>query len=107
MSLLALTGWADATAGARHDRDALLEGGDPAGTTAKLDALRAKVRRSRVLRWSVRGIRPLDRGRLERDRLSSGLGGDTYERLLGMLERAGDQSGHAVFVRPGRLLVAR
>lgn len=95
VSLLALAGWEDAAGQARRVRDAMLDGGDHAASTVKLDRLRAKVTRSRVLRWSLRGIRPLDRERLERHELPPHLGGDTYDRLLGMLRRAGEENGQA------------
>ena len=93
VSLLALAGWEDAAAEARRVRDALLEDGDRGAFAVKLDRLRAKVTRSRVLRWSLRGIRPLGREELERHGLPPHLGGDTYDRLLGMLERASDENG--------------
>ena len=93
VSLLALAGWEDAAAEARRVRDAVLEGGDRASCAVKLDRLRAKVARSRVLRWSLRGIRPLGHEELERHGLPPHLDGDTYDRLLGMLERAGDSNG--------------
>ena len=51
---LGVTGWADAAAQARRLRDADLAGGalDPSATAA----LVRRVRRSRTLRWLVRGI---------------------------------------------------
>ena len=90
MSLLALAGWEDAAAEARRIRDALIEGGDQAVTTELLQRLHRKVTRSRLLRWSLCGIRPLDRQDLEHHDLPVHLGGDTYARLLGMLECASD-----------------
>ena len=93
VSLLALAGWENAAGQARRVRDALLKDGDPALAAVKLDELRAKVTRSRVLRWSLRGVRALDRERLECHGLPLHLGGDTYDRLLDMLERAGDKNG--------------
>lgn len=95
VSLLALAGWEHAAAETRRVRDALLEGGDHAACAVELDRLRGKVTRSRVLRWSLRGIRPLDREWLERHGLPTHLGGDTHDRLLGMLERAGDENRRA------------
>lgn len=95
-SLLALAGWDDAAAEARLVRDVMLEGGDHAATTARLDRLRRKVTRSGVLRWSMRGIRPLGHEDLEPHALPIRLGGDTYTRLLGMLERAGGDHGPVV-----------
>src|SRR5690606_1954924 len=58
VSLLALAGLDDAAAQARRVRDAVLrEDGEP--TAGHVERLRRKVRRSRTLRWSLRGIRPL------------------------------------------------
>jgi hypothetical protein len=93
VSLLALAGWDDAAAEARRVRDAMLEGGDRATTTVRLDRLRRKVTRSWVLRWSLRGVRPIADEDLERHDLPSHLAGDTYSRLLGMLDRAADDTG--------------
>ena len=100
VSLLALAGWDDAAAEARLVRDVMLEGGDRAATTARLDRLRRQVTRSRVLRWSLRGIRPLGDEDLERHGLPSHLAGDTHTRLLGMLERAVGGHGPAVPALP-------
>lgn len=99
VSLLALAGWDDAAAEARRVRDAMLEGGDRA-TTVRLDRLRHTVTRSRVLRWSLRGVRPLGHEDLERHDLPSHLAGDTYTRLLGMLDRAGDDNDPVTAVFP-------
>lgn len=92
VSLVALAGWDDAAAEARRIRDAMLEGGDRA-TTVRFDRLRRRVTRSGILRWSLRGVRPLGHEDLERHGLPSHLAGDTYTRLLGMLDRADDDNG--------------
>jgi hypothetical protein len=53
---LGVAGWADAAARSRRLRDALLRR-DPAGDVrAPVEALVRRVRRSRTLRWLVRGI---------------------------------------------------
>ena len=88
VSLLGMAGWDDAAAEARRIRDAMLGGGDRAATAVRLHRLHRKVERSWVLRWSLRGIRPLSHEDLERHDLPVHLGGDTYARLLGMLDRA-------------------
>src|SRR5690625_3066422 len=72
-SLLALAGWSEAASRARDVRDLLLDS-DPDAET-RLVQLDRRIRRSRVLRWSLRGLGAL-----------AGL--DAYDRLLGMLERA-------------------
>lgn len=54
--VLALAGWAGPAARARDLRDAVLLGEeeDPAQVLGELDALRRRVRRSRLLRWMLR-----------------------------------------------------
>ena len=87
VSLLALAGWADGAGEARRVRDAMLWGEDRAATTARLRRLHRRVKRARLLRWSLSGIRPLGRQDLQRHGLPGGLGGDTYARLLAMFDR--------------------
>ena len=93
-ALLALAGWADAAAAARALRDDLLAQaeveGDGYGKTAaaaRLWRLHRKVSRSRLLRWSLRGVGPLTGADLDRHGLAADAAGDTYDRLVGMLER--------------------
>lgn len=88
-ALLALAGWEDAAAEARLIRDSLLDDGQDAGSSARTARLDRRVRRSWVLRWSLRGIRPLSEEDLRERGLPTALAGDTYDRLLRMLERAG------------------
>ncbi|MFZ5848367.1 MAG: hypothetical protein ACOYX5_13385 [Actinomycetota bacterium] len=86
-SLLALAGWDDAAAEARRIRDiALRDDGEP--TAGRVERLRGRVRRSRTLRWSLRGVRPLSEEDVHRLGLPADAVGDTYDRLIGMLERA-------------------
>ena len=53
---LGVAGWADAAARARRLRDELLAGVGPERLAGSTAALLRRVRRSRILRWSVRGI---------------------------------------------------
>lgn len=86
-SLLALAGWDDAAAEARRIRDTALESGDgPAGSG--LVRLRRRVRRSWTLRWSLRGVRRLSDEDAHAQGLPADAVGDTYDRLIGMLDRA-------------------
>lgn len=88
-SVLALAGWENAASCARRVRDALLaDSGDLAGPAADLDRLRRDVRRSRVLRWSLRRLGLLTAQDLARWRLPEHLRGDAWDRLLTMLDRA-------------------
>lgn len=86
-SLLALAGWDDAASQARRVRDAVLDGEDEAAH-AGLASLRRRVRRSRTLRWSLRGLGPVTEQVARRHGLPS-LTGDSHDRLIGMLDRAG------------------
>lgn len=85
--LLALAGWQDAAQRARVVRDRLLVGERPAATT-ELARLRRRVRRSRLLHWSLRRVGPLPPDELARLGLAPDLTGDVWDRLNGMLDRA-------------------
>ncbi|WP_207084837.1 hypothetical protein [Nocardioides sp. S5] len=86
-SLLALAGWDDAAAEARRIRDTALEPGDGAAGS-ELERLRRSVRRSWTLRWSLRGVRRLSDEDAHARGLPADAVGDTYDRLIGMLDRA-------------------
>ena len=86
-SLLALAGWDDAAAEARRVRDTALESGDGAAGS-ELERLRRRVRRSWTLRWSLRGVRRLSDEDAHARGLPADAVGDTYDRLIGMLDRA-------------------
>ncbi|NYG55312.1 hypothetical protein [Nocardioides perillae] len=101
-SLLALAGWDDAAAEARSLRDVVLAPGDDP-TVGRVARLRRRVRRSWTLRWSLRGVRPLSEDDVRQLGLPAHAGGDAYDRLIGMLDRAaagdetastGDAAGH-------------
>lgn len=86
VALLALAGASDAAARARHGRNALLRG-DQAAARDVVGRLRRTVRRSWLLRWSLRGVLRLDQSDLERHGLPVSCRGDAYDRLLFMLDR--------------------
>lgn len=86
--LLALAGWEDAAGWARRIRDSLLFGTDLAALAAEVDRLRRTVRRSWMLKWSLRGLGPLTAGELARRDLPGTLEGDVHDRLLAMLDCA-------------------
>lgn len=88
VSVLALAGWDDAAAEARRIRDAALGIGDGPGTIRGVERLRRKVRRSWTLRWSLRGLRPLTEDEVGRHGLPADAVGDTYDRLVRMVDRA-------------------
>ncbi|MDN5766338.1 MAG: hypothetical protein L0H96_13595 [Humibacillus sp.] len=85
-SLLALSGWADGRAAAVHVRDALVDEPDTAAGTILLDELRRRLRRARLLRWSLRGIGDLRAG--DRPDTPPHLHGDVYERLARLVDQA-------------------
>lgn len=86
MALLALAGAEDAGAHARRARDALL-GGDREVAREAVERLHRTVRRSLLLRWSLRGVLPLEPSDLERHGLPFRCLGDAYDRLLWLVER--------------------
>lgn len=95
-SLLALAGWDHGAAEAHRVRDAALEADTgPAGPG--LERLRRRVSRSRTLRWSLRGVRPLTEQDVDRHGLPAGTVGDTHDRLLRMLGRASDGEAGPAF----------
>jgi hypothetical protein len=87
-SLLALAGWDDAAADARSLRDAAVDHGGTEQAGAQLTRLARRVRRSRLLRWSLRGLSPLDEQHVRQHGLPRDAIGDTFDRLVGMLDRA-------------------
>lgn len=90
--VLALAGWPDAAGWARAVRDRLLAGERSAAIT-ELVRLRRRVRRSWLLRWSLRRVGPLCPGELVRLGLAPELTGDVWDRLNGMLDRAAVVAG--------------
>ncbi len=89
-ALLGLAGAHDLAAGLLCVRDDLLAGAAPQQVCPQLERLTRTVGRSRLLRWSLRGLGPLDAAALERHALPAGLGGDVHDRLVATLEGAVD-----------------
>ncbi|TQN33722.1 hypothetical protein [Kocuria rosea] len=94
VALLALAGAEDAAAGARRTRDALLHGDRGAARDAA-ERLHRTIRRSRLLRWSLRGVLPLDPSALEHHGLPRHCLGDAHDRLLSRVERIRAEAGGA------------
>lgn len=90
-TVVALTGWEDAAAQARRVRDSLVTGQDLDRAAAALDSLARRIRRSRLLRWSLRDIGVLTVDEARQLHLSSDQAGDAWDRLLIMLEHAGGE----------------
>lgn len=86
MSLLALAGADDLAARAGVVRDALVRGNRAAARDSVV-RLHRKIRRSLLLRWSLRGVLVLDQSDLERHDLPESYRGDAYDRLLSTVER--------------------
>ena len=94
--VLALAGWEDAAAQARRIRDAALETGSGSGPVDMrgLERLRRQVRRSWTLRWSLRGLRALTEEEVRHHGLPPEAVGDTYDRLIRMVDRAATGTRH-------------
>ncbi len=90
VGLLTLAGWPRGAGLARRCRDLALD--EPPGETAAhlLARLHRSVRRSVLLRWSLRGLGQLGTDRLAQLGLPTTLSGDTYDRLLTRLAAVDD-----------------
>lgn len=86
--LLALAGWQDASAQARRVRDLFLVGRDPIRALNERDLLRRRIGRSRLLRWSLHGLRPIGSGDIARLGLPDRVRGDVHDRLLRIIDSA-------------------
>lgn len=89
--LLELAGRPVESAGFRRIRDFLLAGAAPGDTVGELSR---RVRRSRLLRWSLRGLGRIDDSELTERGLPAGLAGDVHDRLLTRLGGIGDVLRH-------------
>lgn len=89
-TLLGLAGAEDLAAGLRRVRDDLLAGAGPERMHPRLARLTRTVRRSGVLRWSLRGLGRLDAASLKRHALPASCGGDVHDRLVATLQGAVD-----------------
>jgi hypothetical protein len=87
--LLALAGWEAVATDAIHIRDALLDGDDDVAVAARVDRLVDRVRRSRLLRWSLPGAGPIDTGTCRDLGLDDRAAGDVHDRLVALLTDAG------------------
>ncbi|MGA8993324.1 MAG: hypothetical protein WB441_03345, partial [Nocardioidaceae bacterium] len=90
VDLLALAGWGSGADLARRARDAALDG-DTTTAERLLVRLRTRTRRSRVLRWMLRGLGTLDPADVDPTagrRLPDHLVGDVHQRLLALVDRA-------------------
>lgn len=84
VGVLSLAGAERAATRARATRDLLLDPAVPDETAATaVDITRQKLRRSWLLRWSLRGLAPLPH--------AGPLAGDVYDRLLRLLDVAADE----------------
>ncbi|MCV7154496.1 hypothetical protein [Mycolicibacterium pyrenivorans] len=100
VDLLTLASWPHEAERARRCRDLLLD--DPRDERAReqVKRLQRSVRRSRLLRWSLRGLAPLTPERLVADRLPASLAGDTYDRLQTRLQVVGELLSNRLTVDP-------
>lgn len=84
--LLALAGWAGGHSAAVDARDLLLDHPDAVDASALLAGLERRLRRARLLRWSLRGIGELRSGEDGLD-VPAHLDGDVAARLLHLAGR--------------------
>ncbi len=80
--LLILAGSDRAARGFRDVRDALLDGAPLEACSAAAASWAVRVRRSRTLRWSMRGLGGIDQSELDERGLPDVLVGDVHDRLL-------------------------
>ncbi|MGC1208664.1 MAG: hypothetical protein WA880_11975, partial [Ornithinimicrobium sp.] len=85
--LLALVGWQDAALRAQACRNAMFAAADSGDIDERAAVLARRIARSRSLRWSLRGVGPLSTQTCSRLGLADSLAGDSYERLMGMVDR--------------------
>jgi hypothetical protein len=86
--LLALAGWQAAASQAERVRDAAMAGESTDRVRDDAVALLRRVARSRMLRWSLRRVRPVDDSDLADHAWPSWWAGDVHDRLLAGLDRA-------------------
>ncbi|MBF6180093.1 hypothetical protein [Nocardia otitidiscaviarum] len=84
-TLLSIAGWEDAAAAGRLLRDRVLTGGPGSSEEALGRKWIRRVRRSRTLRWSLRGVGTIADG----PAVPPGLAGDTADRLDAWLTEIG------------------
>ncbi|ORV42535.1 hypothetical protein AWC01_08245 [Mycobacterium doricum] len=97
--VLALVGWPRGAAIARRCRDLLLAD-ENENAVRLLGKLQRAVRRSVLLRWSLRDVGLLTRQELGRRRLPAALEGDAYTRLLTRSDVMGDLVSDPLMVNP-------
>jgi hypothetical protein len=86
--LLQLAGWTEEAHRAMRVRDLALgifRQGSDGGLADEADALVGRIRRSRTLRWSLRGLGRAAPGWLDEHHLPPWWAGDAYDRLLALL----------------------
>jgi hypothetical protein len=97
-TVVALAGWQDAASRSGRIRDSLLTAQDVDSAAAALGRLTRRIGRSRLLRWALRNIGVLTVEEARELRLSSDQAGDTWDRLLVLLDRA---RGELSTITPG------
>lgn len=88
VDVLVVAGWPRAAAIARRARDTLLSEPNIARGPSLLDTLHGTLRRSRMLRWSLRDIASLTVEDCDGLGLPTALAGDCYDRLLTRVDMA-------------------
>ncbi|WP_338748308.1 hypothetical protein [Janibacter alittae] len=87
-TVLALAGWVAAATSAWRLRDDVLGAQDPHALRPEIERLRRRVARNRLLRWSLRRVRPIDAAELAERTWPRMWEGDVHDRLMSALDRA-------------------
>ena len=98
--LLSLAGAEALAAKVRAARDSAFEVPRPAAWAGPLSALHRRVARSRVLRWSLRGIGVVSATAVDANGWPSGWEGDVFARLLRLLD---PEAAGAASIWPGEV----
>ena len=101
--LLDLAGAEALAARVRRTRDGALQAPGPAAWTAPVSALQRDVARSRMLRWSLRGLGVVSAPAVDENGWPSVWQGDVYARLLRLLDPA---AAGAELLGPGEVSLA-
>lgn len=103
LDLFALAGWRRGAVAARRCRDLLLDDPRDRHATGLLSRLQRDVKRSRLLRWSLRDLAPLSADRVADAALPALLAGDTWDRVLTRLHVTAEMTANASEDDPLRL----
>ncbi|MGB3828794.1 MAG: hypothetical protein WA962_08440 [Ornithinimicrobium sp.] len=91
--MLALLGWQDAAARARACRNDVLGSPTSGAVDQRGERLGRRITRSRTVRWSLRNVGHLSAADCARLGVPMSMAGDSYARLITMVDRCLDPAG--------------